>query len=143
MPISGDSAMRPIPISARQLEALIRMSEASAKVRLSNTATKEDAQRAIKLMKYYLMQVGYDYESKTFDIDRIGSRITSSQRNKVFLVRDLITDLEGKIGKMIPLEELETALEGKMTKNEVEDALTELEKNSIIFKPKRGFIQKI
>jgi replicative DNA helicase Mcm len=142
-PVSGDGAMRPIPISARQLEALIRMSEASAKVRLSNVATKDDAKQAIDIMKYYLMQVGYDYESKTFDIDRVSSRISSSQRNKVFVVRDMLGELEDKIGKMIPVEELETALEGKMTHDEISDAITELEKNSIIFKPKRGFVQKI
>ncbi len=143
MPVSGDSEVKPIPISARQLEALIRISEASAKIRLSKVAEKEDALRAIDLMKYYLMQVGYDYESKTFDIDRISSRITSSQRGKVFIVRDMLTELEGKIGKMIPVEELENALEGKMTKDEISDAIMELEKNSVIFKPKRGFVQKI
>lgn len=142
-PVASEGAMRPIPISARQLEALIRMSEASAKLRLSNSATKEDAEKAIELMKYYLMQVGYDYESKTFDIDRIGSKITSSQRNKVFTVRNLITELEGKIGKMIPVEEIEKELEGKLNKDEIEDSLLELEKNSIIFKPKRGYVQKI
>jgi len=143
MPISGNSEVKPIPISARQLEALIRMSEASAKVRLSSVATKEDAMRAIDLMKYYLMQVGYDYESKTFDIDRIGSRITSSQRGKVFIVRDMISELENRIGEMIPIEELEKALEDKMRKDEIEDALSELQKNSVIFKPKKGFIQKM
>ncbi|HTZ41612.1 MAG TPA: minichromosome maintenance protein MCM [Candidatus Omnitrophota bacterium] len=142
-PVSAEGAMRPIPISARQLEALIRMSEASAKLRLSSTATKDDAKRAIDLMKYYLMQVGYDYESKTFDIDRIGSRITSSQRSKIFTVRDLITEMEGKIGKMIPVEEIEKELEGKLSKNELDDALTQLERESMIFKPKPGFVQRV
>ncbi len=142
-PVASEGVMRPIPISARQLEALIRMSEASAKLRLSNEVTVEDSKRAIDIMKYYLMQVGYDYESKTFDIDRIGSRITSSQRNKVFTLRDLITELEEKLGKMIPIEEIEKKAEGKLSKDELEDAITELEKNSIIFKPKKGYIQKI
>ncbi len=142
-PVSTEGAIRPIPISARQLEALVRMAEASAKLRLSGSATKEDAKRAIDLMKYYLMQVGYDYESKTFDIDRIGSRITSSQRSKIFIVRDIITELETKIGKMIPLEEIEKELEGKLNENEIEDALVELEKQTIIFKPKQGYVQRI
>jgi replicative DNA helicase Mcm len=71
MPVSGDQVMRPLPISARQLEALIRLSEASARARLSVQVSREDAKRAIDLMKYYLTQVGYDYETKTFDIDRI------------------------------------------------------------------------
>jgi len=36
-----------VPATARQLEALIRLTEASARVRLSNVATVEDAKRAI------------------------------------------------------------------------------------------------
>ena len=142
-PVSSDSAMKPIPISARQLQALVRMAEAAAKIRLGKTVTKADANVAIDLMKYYLMQVGYDYESKTFDIDKIQLGRTTSQRNKTITVRELIVSLEEKIGKMIPLEEIQKELEGKLTKNEIDDAITELEKNSAIFKPKRGFIQRM
>ena len=142
-PVSSESAMRPIPISARQLTALIRLSEASAKIKLSETVTREDAKIAIELMKYYLMQVGYDYEAKTFDIDKISTGITSAKRNKVFLVRDVITELEGKLGKLIPVEELETELQGRLRLDEINDALIELEKNSIIFKPRRGYVQKM
>ena len=50
----------PIPISARQLEAIVRLTEASAKVRLSDYATVEDAKRAIDLMMSYLGDVGVD-----------------------------------------------------------------------------------
>lgn len=141
-PVSSESALRPIPISARQLEALIRMSEASAKLRLNNTVTREDAIRAIDIIKYYLMQVGYDYETKTFDIDKI-SGMTTSKRNKAFIVRDLITRLESRLGKLIPIEEIEKELEDKFTKQEVEDAINELIKNSIIYEPRSGYVQKI
>jgi len=141
-PVSSESALRPIPISARQLEALIRMSEASAKLRLDKTVTRDDAKRAIEIIKYYLMQVGYDYESRTFDIDRI-SGIPTSKRNKVFVVRDLITELENKVGKLIPVEEIEKELEGEMSKTEIEESINELIKNSIIYEPRSGYIQKI
>ena len=142
-PVLSESALRPIPISARQLQALIRLSEASAKMRLSEVVTKEDAKGAIELMKYYLMQVGYDYESKTIDIDKIGSKFSTSQRNKIFQVRDTITQLESKLGKMIPLEELEKELEGKLDKQEIEDAITKLNSQGEIFKPRRGFVQRM
>jgi len=142
-PVLSESALRPIPISARQLQALIRLSEASAKIRLSETVTKEDAKEAIELMKYYLMQVGYDYESKTIDIDKIGSRFSTSQRNKIFTVRDVIIQLESKLGKMIPLEELEKELEGKLNKQEIEDAINKLNSQGEIFKPRRGFVQRM
>ncbi|MEX0920721.1 MAG: minichromosome maintenance protein MCM [Candidatus Pacearchaeota archaeon] len=142
MPVSTEGTLRPIPISARQLQALIRMSEASAKMRLSDRVTLEDANRAIKIMKYYLSQVGYDYESKTFDIDRGTGGMPASQRNKVFLVRDTITKLEDKLGKMVPREELEQELEGKMTKDEIDEAITKLDISGVIFKPKKGYVSR-
>ncbi len=142
-PVSSEAALRPIPISARQLGALIRMAEASAKIRLSESVDKQDAQIAIELMKYYLMQVGYDYESKSFDIDRISSRVTSSQRGKIMSVRETITELEGRLGKLIPVEEIEKELEGKMTKDEIEQAITKLNSSGDIFKPRRGYVQKM
>jgi len=141
--VASESSMRPIPISARQLQALIRMAEASAKVRLSKTVDVEDAKRAIEIMKYYLMQVGYDYESKTIDIDKITLGRTASQRNKVFVVRDVISELEDRVGKLIPVEEIEKELQDKLKKDEIDDALTELEKHSFIFRPRTGYVQKM
>ncbi|MDO8467623.1 MAG: minichromosome maintenance protein MCM [Nanoarchaeota archaeon] len=141
-PVSSESGMRPIPISARQLNALIRMSEAMAKIKLNKNVSKEDAKVSIEIMKYYLMQVGYDYESKTFDIDRFTTSMASSQRSKVFLVRDIITSLEEKLGKLIPVEEVENALDGKMTKAEIEEALTKLKSSGDVFNPRRGYVQK-
>lgn len=142
LPVSSEGTLRPIPISARQLQALIRMSEASARMRLSETVTLEDADRAIDIIKYYLTQVGYDYESKTFDIDRGTGGMPASQRNKVFIVRDTITSLENKIGKMIPLDELEKELEGKLTRDEIDEAITKLDISGVIFKPKKGYIAR-
>ncbi len=142
-PVSSESAVRPIPISARQLQALIRMSEASAKLRLSKEVTKKDAKEAIELMKYYLMQVGYDYESKTLDIDKIYTGMTSSKRNKVMLVRETITQLRERLGELIPIDEIEKELENKFTKDEIEYAINELIKNSVIYQPRQGYVQKL
>jgi len=142
-PVSSESAMRPIPISARQLQALIRMSEASAKLRLSETVTKNDAKESIELMKYYLMQVGYDYESKTFDIDKIYTGMTASKRNKVLIVRETINGLKERLGELIPIEEIEKELEDKLSRDEIEYAINELIKNSVIYQPRQGYVQKL
>ena len=69
-------------------------------------------------------------------------RSPASQRNKVFIVRDVISQLESKVGKMIPVEEIEKELEGKMTKDEIEEAITKLDTSGVIFKPKRGHVSK-
>lgn len=142
-PVSSESALRPIPISARQLTALIRMSEACARMRLSKKVIKEDSKIAIDLMKYYLTQVGYDYETKTFDIDRVTSGISTSQRNKIIVVRETITRLENRLGKLIPVEEIEKELEGKLTTDEIEDSINKLNTAGDIFKPRRGYVQKM
>ncbi len=142
-PVSSESALRPIPISARQLQALIRMSEASAKMRLNPTVSRDDAKKAIEIMKHYLMQVGFDYESNTFDIDKIYTGMTASKRNKVLIVREVINSLKEKLGELIPIEEIEKELDGKLTKDEIEASIFELIKNSVIFEPRRGYVQKI
>jgi replicative DNA helicase Mcm len=141
-PVASESALRPIPISARQLTSLIRMSEAAAKLKLKDKVTKEDATEAIDLMKYYLMQVGYDYETKTFDIDRISTGIATSQRSKIVLVRETITRLESRLGKLIPIEEVIKELEDKMNEDEINEAITKLNASGDIFKPRRGYVQR-
>jgi replicative DNA helicase Mcm len=142
-PVSGDQPTRPLPISARQLEALIRMSEASARLRLSSKVTKDDARRGINLMKFYLMQVGYDYETKTFDIDRIATGVSSSQRGKIMLVKDTIAKLESRLGKLIPIEELRKELEEKINEKDLEDSLDKLTVSGDIFHPRKGFVQRL
>ncbi len=142
-PVSAEGAARPVPISARQLDGLIRLSEASARARLSKKVKKEDALRAITLMKFYLMQVGYDYETKTFDIDRIATGVSTSQRSRVILVREALSRLESRMGKLIPIEELEKELEEKMSKDEISDSIQRLKQTGDIFEPKKGYVQRV
>ncbi len=141
MQASGDSSS--IPISARQLQGLIRLAEAHAKTRLSNKVEKQDAQVAIRLTNYYLMQVGYDSETKTFDIDRFTSKVSSSQRNKIILVKETIRKLEEKHGKMVPLNILRKELGDNISDTEFEESFEKLKKIGDVFQPKSGFVQLI
>jgi len=139
-PMLEGQEMRTIPISARQLGALIRMAEAYAKLRLSTLVEEKDAEGAIQLMKYYLEQVGYDEETGEIDIDKISGKLRSSQRNKIFIVRDAIFSLKEELGEQIPLEKLEEKLEGKLNSVEIEESLERLEKEGSIYRPRRGYI---
>jgi len=142
-PSSIEEPTKPIPISARQLEALIRLSEAAARARLSEKVTKDDAQRAIDLLKFSMQQVGYDYETKTYDIDRIATGVSTSQRGKILQVKDHIIKLESRLGKLIPIEELRKELEGKINEKDLDDALEKLNIQGDIFHPRKGFIQRM
>ncbi|MBS3076726.1 minichromosome maintenance protein MCM [Candidatus Pacearchaeota archaeon] len=138
-----DSDIKPIPITARQLEGIVRLSEAHAKIRLSSKVERTDAKKAIELLRTSLVQVGYDEETKSFDIDRMTTGITSSKRGKIIMVKEILSQLESRLGKLIPLEELEKAIQDKVTEAELEEALDQLSKAGDIFKPKKGYIQRI
>ena len=142
MPQIGDGPSKPIPIGARQLEAMVRLSEAHARMRLSKRVEVKDAIAAIDLVKSYLLQVGYDKDTKTFDIDRITGN-PASARNKIRVVQDAIEELEKRVGKRIPLEEVAKILDGKMKEFEVDEAIGKLLKAGDLFRPKRGFIQRM
>ncbi len=137
-------ASKSVPISARQLEGLIRLSEANAKIRLSNLVTKEDAERAIALLDFCLRQVAFDEESGTFDIDRIATEVPASQRNKLILVKEIIAELENKLGKTIPVEDIVKMAEEKgLSESEIEEIIQKLKRGGDIFEPRRGFVSRI
>ena len=141
---SDDEGIKPIPISARQLEGLVRLAEASAKVRLDNEVSKEDARRAIELLRYCLMQVGFDPETGQIDIDRISTGISASTRGKIIAVKEIIIDLERKGLKDIPLEEIITQAASRgIEEGKVEEAIDQLKKSGDIFEPKRGYISRV
>ncbi len=142
MPQVGDGPSKPIPIGARQLEAMVRLAEAHARMRLAKTVEVKDAIAAIDLTKSYLMQVGYDKKTKTFDIDKIGGG-GASQRNKIGVVREVIASLEKTKGKMVSLEDISESLSGKVDASEVDEIIGKMLKGGDLFRPKRGFVQSM
>ncbi|MEO2154248.1 MAG: minichromosome maintenance protein MCM [Nanoarchaeota archaeon] len=129
-----------IPITTRQLEAIIRLAEASAKVRLSDKVTKEDAERAIKLVEASLKRIGLDPETGKIDIDRI-SGIGSSQRAKMIFILELVKKLYEEKGyaPVSFVEILEKAEKEGISEKELEDILEKLKKKGDIYEPKIGY----
>jgi replicative DNA helicase Mcm len=140
---SGASA-KSVPISARQLEGLVRLSEASAKLHLRDKVLKKDAKKAIELLDYCLRQVAMDEETGQIDIDRIATSMPASQRNKIMTVKELIAELENKVGKVVPIEDIVKGCQEKgLTESEIEDIIQKLKKSGDIFEPRHGFISRI
>ncbi len=140
----GEEAIKAIPISARQLEALVRLTEASAKARLSKTATKKDAKIAIDLVHHCLSAIGLDPTTGKFDIDRISTGVTAAQRSAIAVVKEIVTDLEAAVGKVIPVEDIvrEGEIKG-LSSGTVEETLEKLKRAGDLFSPKQGFVSKI
>ncbi|MEM3877695.1 MAG: minichromosome maintenance protein MCM, partial [Candidatus Woesearchaeota archaeon] len=130
---SSEEAARAIPISPRQLEAIVRLAEASARVRLSDKVTRKDARRAIDLLNFSLGQVARDRETGRIDIDVISTGISTSERDKIMKVREIINELDLKFasaGKNIPTEEIIAAAEEQgIKKPEVEEIIQKLRRS--------------
>ncbi len=138
----GEEEGGSVPITARQLEALVRISEASARAELSDKVTEEDAQRAIDILKYSLEQVGVDPETGEFDADIIESGVTSSERNRLQSVKHIINEMAGD-GKAEIEEVLEKAEDEGFDKDQAEDVIERLKRDGELYEPEQGYIQKI
>jgi replicative DNA helicase Mcm len=142
---AGDEGtIKTIPISARQLEALVRLAEAAAKLRMSDKVTRKDAKDAVALLHYCLEQVGLDPETGKIDIDRITTGITTTERNKIIVVREIIGDLEQKIGKAVPVADvIAAAAEKGLSEDDVDDAIEKLKRSGDIFQPRKDSVSRI
>lgn len=132
----------PVSITLRQYEALMRLAEASAKIRFSDKIELKDAERAITLMKTSLRQFGFDPETGMIDIDRVEGTMTSVQRSKIRIILDVINELTKIIGKVIPIEEVAGRAKEEGVDN-FDDILRSMLNEGLIFSPKPNFLQKV
>jgi replicative DNA helicase Mcm len=116
----GEEPDAPVPITARQLEALVRMSEAAARARLSDVVRPEDAQRAVRIMDSYLRRVAMTPEGK-IDIDITQTGVSHSQREQFELARSTMRELQGGPGGQFSLGEYLEA----MAKSQIAEARAE------------------
>jgi len=131
-----------IPITPRQLEALVRMTEARAKMALRDVATKDDAEAAIRLMNYVLEKTAYDIETEKIDIDVLLTGKTRSQREKMNIIMDYIRskvkEIGGPIKREFAAEEIEK-IHG-IEKNTVLEIIEKLLKEGILFEARPGYV---
>jgi replicative DNA helicase Mcm len=128
----------PVAITARQLEALIRLAEAHAKMALNDVVTEDDAAEAIRLVKSMLESVGIDVESGEIDIDVIMTGKPKSQREKMLIIEEVIRNLAKEEGcakiKAIVSKAREQNIEDKL----VEEVLVRMRREGLIYEVKEG-----
>ena len=140
--LAADSS-KPVPVTARQLEALVRLAEASARVRLSNTVDESDAQRVIKIVDRCLRDVAYDPNTNTFDIDRVETGLTQRKRTLVRDILDTIKKLsENSEKKSATKEDVYNDLAAKnYGKDEVMKAIDDMHRDGLIMMPNKDMVR--
>lgn len=132
----------PVPVTARQLEALIRLGEARARARLSDKITVEDAERVINVVTYCLKLVSVDPETGKLDTDWIAVGTTKTRRDRAKSISEVIKELEKEYGDEVPIEEvLDLAEEEGMEREKAEDMIELMKRDGILFSPGSGVIK--
>jgi DNA replication licensing factor MCM4 len=76
------AAERRITATTRQLESMIRLSEAHAKMRLSEIVTRDDVIEAVRLIKSALKQAATDARTGLIDMSLLTEGTSASERRR-------------------------------------------------------------
>ena len=132
----GTDEDAPVPITARKLEALVRLAEASARVRLSDTVTEGDADRVIELVRSCLQDIGVDPETGQLDADIVETGTSKTQRDRIRTLKQLISEIEEEYDEGAPVDEVLDRLdEIGMERSTAEQEIENLKKKGEVYEP--------
>ncbi|MCT9094664.1 minichromosome maintenance protein MCM [Haloarchaeobius sp. HME9146] len=138
----GQDEDAPVPVTARKLEALVRLSEASARMRLSDTVEESDADRVITIVRECLQNIGVDPETGEFDADVIETGQSKSQRDRIKNLKALISDIEEDYDEGAPVDVvLERADEIGMDQSKAEHEIEKLKQKGEVYEPRTDHLR--
>jgi len=140
----GQGEDAPVPVTARKLEALVRLAEASARVRLSDEVTGQDADRVIDIVRSCLQDVGMDPETGEFDADVIETGTSKSQRDRKKSIREIVGELEDEYENGAPVDAvLDRAEEAGIERSKAEREVEKLTTNGELYQPTNDHVRTI
>ncbi len=132
-----------IAITPRYLEAIIRLSEAQARMALKEDVTIDHVEAAINLLRTSLEQAGKDPITGKVDIDFLISGTTKASRSKMQIIIDIIKD-ESKAGSsdIVAVKRVkEIAKEQNVDEDFVDNVIAKLRQNGEIYIPRDGYVK--
>ncbi len=125
----------------RQLEGLIRLSEASAKVKLKQIIDIEDADRAIRIFRTSLEQTATDKETGAIDIDILTTGQSQSERNFMKNITKIVRDLTVNGNPVSVSDVLAATVKENMPEERVREAISKLKKIGDLYEPRSGLLK--
>ncbi|WP_457612447.1 ATP-binding protein [Methanocaldococcus sp.] len=123
-------------ITARQIEAAIRIAEAHAKAKLKEEVDEEDTKVAIEIITECLKEIAYDPEEGIYDVDKIIG-ISKKEREKVEIVYNAIKELS-KRNELVSYTSILEMVKDKIKEEELDNIIKKLIKYGDIDEPKPG-----
>ena len=133
----------PIAITARQLESLVRISEARARAALREKVISDDADHAIAIMKSSLEEAGIDVSSHKIDIDIIMTGKPKSLQDKLRVILNVLVEMEKNTGTVKRSDLVDRlATEFDVDRIEAERLLGLMRREGTIYEPREGYLKK-
>jgi replicative DNA helicase Mcm len=129
----------PVPVTARQLEALIRLAEASARLRLRDHITLDDVQRVIGIVRKSLEQIAIDPETGEIDIDYAFTGTSKTQRDRIMIIKRIVDELSELHEKGAPEDEiLDLAEEQGISREKAKEIIYKMREKGELYCPRYG-----
>ena len=137
--ISGDDKENMITITPRQLEGLIRLATARARLLLKNKVEGEDADRAIYLFNEMLKNSGTDVNTGKVDIGVLQGR-PKSEVSKLQMFMEILRSLEGEPKSSVPEQDFvdELVKSDKFSEEEARNYIRRMIRDASIYESKPG-----
>lgn len=133
----------PIPVTARELEALIRVSEARARMRLSDEITEEDAKRTIQLVNESLAQTIVD-EDGNWDIDMQETGTSQAQKDRMETIKTRLGEMvhDSESGKVMHKELVDQLVSEGYDRDRIKSDIDRLLTKGEIIQPEEGMYRE-
>ena len=126
---TGESEV--IPITPRALEALIRLTEAHARMHLREVATADDADVALAVFRHWREESGIEDESELYS--GVSARVRNANAVVRQLVRDICVERDGKAN----LDEIYSrAASTNIPETTVDEVLSRMRMSGELFSPR-------
>ena len=133
-----------ITVTPRQLEGLIRLATARARLLMKDQVEEEDAERAIFLIQSMLQDAGVDVNTGKVDLGVLQGR-PRSEVSKMQLFMDVLKSLEGDnkiaVEEKLFVKELEKS--GKFTVEEARNYIRRMLREASIYESKPGHYNRV
>ena len=142
--VDGEEKEKMITITPRQLEGLIRLSTARARLLLKNQVEEEDADRAIYLFNEMLKNSGTDVNTGKVDIGVLQGR-PRSEVSKLSAFMEILKSLEGE--PQSPVQEQtfvdELVKSEKFNEEEARNYIRRMIRDATIYESKPGYYNTV
>ena len=137
-----NSGLGPVPTTHRAIQALHRLSEASARIRHSTTVTGDDVERAINLHRFCLESLGVDPATGDLDAMRMETGTASSTRDRM---KALLGIIRSQCDDESPADVADVRDEAMvlMTNDEFDETYTKLKDKREIYEPDSDTVRPV